>query len=151
MFKIKNYTLGIDRGGLLLFAAVTVPTLIWLVLPAPNDALKAESKTLLDAVSNILRVLLMFALCFIQNRKAQRPMKKPPLTLTAVCAAAYFAFWAIYYAGFAGRPVIFALCALPCCAFIAFSVGRKNTPALIFSAAFTVCHTAATILNFILP
>lgn len=41
----KNFKLGFDIGGLLLFGVIMIPNFIWFIVPAPNDILRTESVT----------------------------------------------------------------------------------------------------------
>ncbi len=39
----KEYKLGFDRYGLLLFLLIMLPNFIWFAVPAPNDALRTDA------------------------------------------------------------------------------------------------------------
>ncbi|MDE6673431.1 MAG: hypothetical protein K2K19_01270, partial [Acetatifactor sp.] len=61
----------------------------------------------------------------------------------------YFAGWGFYYAGVTNALVIMDLCAVPCVAFILFSLARKNAAALVAGAGFMICHIYYGIVNFV--
>ena len=42
---LKNYRIGFDWIGLILFLIIMIPNFIWFVVPAPNDVLRTESVT----------------------------------------------------------------------------------------------------------
>ena len=44
----KNYRIGFDLPGLLLFLMIMIPNVIWFVIPAANDVLRTESVSRYD-------------------------------------------------------------------------------------------------------
>ena len=85
----------------------------------------------------------------VQHRRGG-PVK--PISAAGVlsCAALYLAAWAAYYAGIVNAAVILTLCLAPCAALLLFSLARKNAPALLAAACFTLCHLIYAVINFIL-
>lgn len=151
MWNLKNYRLGFDLWGLGLFLLIMLPNFIWFAYPAPNDVLRGESVTpVIDAIAQVFQIAIVAALCVVVNIKRDRPMKRGYLAGVAACVAGYFAGWIAYYAGIANAAVILDLCLAPCGAFLLFSAARKNAPALLAGACFTICHFIFAIVNFIL-
>lgn len=151
MWDPKNYRPGFDPWGLGLFLLIMLPNFIWFALPAPNDFLRTESVTpLIDAIAQVFQFIMAAALCAAVNVTRDKPMKRIFRVGTAICVVLYFSGWAVYYVGTAGASVILDLCLAPCGAFLLFSLARKNAPALISGAAFTVCHLIFAVINFIL-
>lgn len=150
MWEIKNYRFEFDPWGLGLFLVIMLPNFMWFALPAPNDILRAESVTpLLDAVGQILQIVLAAALCGVVNT-AGGPMRRGLAAGAVLCVVLYFAGWAAYYAGFTNAAVVLTLCLAPCGAFLFHSAARKNAPALLAAGGFAACHLISTIVNFIL-
>lgn len=139
---MKKYKFGFDAGGLLFFAAIMIPNLIWFAIPAPNDVMRtAATNPVLDTVSSVSQAAFVAALCFVVRRERGRCRKA--LCLAAVlCVLVYFLGWIFYYAGFAGRPVLLLLSAVPCAAFALYAVERANFIALAPLFIFAVCHIA---------
>ena len=150
MWDLKNYRLGFDPWGLGLFLLIMLPNCVWFALPAPDDILRTESITpLIDAAGQIFQIIMVAALCTVINVTRDKPMKCKYKAETASCVVLYFAGWVSYYAGITGDAVILDLCLAPCGAFLLWALARRNAPALIAGAAFTVCHLVSTVINFI--
>lgn len=150
MFKFKQYKPGFDPRGLALFLIIMLPNFIWFALPAPNDILRSESRTAaLDAAASAFQVFTVVSLCFIINQSGKKP-KKGFAAGIAAAVTLYFVGWACYYAGIANAAVVLDLTLAPCAAFILFSASRKNAPALISAAVFSICHLISAAINFIL-
>lgn len=151
MWDLKNYRPGFDPWGLWLFLLIMLPNFIWFVLPAPDDILRVESVTpLIDATAQVFQIIMAAALCATVNVTRDKPMKRMFRVGTAACVVLYFAGWAACYAGITNAAVILDLCLSPCGAFLLFALARKNAPALLAAAGFTVCHLIFAVFNFIL-
>ena len=151
MWSLKNYGPGFDPRGLALFLLIMLPNFVWFAFPAPDDVLRTESVTLLtDAIAQVFQIIMTAALCAVINVTRDKPMKRGYRAGIAVCIVLYFSGWTAYYAGIAGAAVILDLCLAPCGAFLLFTLGRSNAPALVSGAAFAVCHLISTVINFIL-
>ena len=151
MWNRKNYRLGFDLWGLGLFLLIMLPNFIWFAHPAPNDVLRNESVTpLIDAIAQVFQIAIAAALCVVVNITRDRPMKRGYLAGAAVCVVLYFAGWTAYYAGIVNATVVLMLCLAPCGALLLFSAARKNAPALLAGACFTVCHLIFAAVNFLI-
>lgn len=137
----KNYKLGFNAWGLLLFIIIMLPNFIWFFVPAPNDILRIDSATPnIDMIASICQVLMTAALCVIINRKSGKISFSPYIVLTTICCLLYFASWIFYYVGAVNEIIILGLTIPPCLAFLSFAVDRKNLFAVIFASLFTVLH-----------
>ena len=66
---LKNYRIGFDWIGLILFLIIMIPNFIWFVVPAPNDVLRTESVTgTIDSIASVCQVLMVASLCLVINR-----------------------------------------------------------------------------------
>ena len=138
---LKNYHLHFEFWGLALFLAMMIPTLIWSVIPAPNDILRTEDAAgAFDMAVSLLRLWMIAALCILRNRKAGEPRLNALTIAAAACCLLYFTGWIFYYIGAAGPTVILGLTLPPCLAFLLFAIDRKNGIALLPALAFTACH-----------
>ena len=143
---MKNYRLGFDLWGLVLFLVTMIPTVVWLAIPAPNDVLRVESATpVLDAIGFILQVLFVVIICFFIRKDNGRRSIVAPI----VCIALYFFGWVLYYFGLTNWYVILLLTLPPCLAFIFYALGRCNVLALVPAVGFAVCHLIYACVNFI--
>lgn len=149
---LKNYRLGFDLWGLILFLITMIPTFVWMAFPPERDMLSAESVTpTIDAIGFILQVLFVAMLCFVVRKDGNR---KPSATMTCaivICVVLYFVGWILYYFTEQTPTLIILLLSIPpCLAFILIAIARRNIPALIPAVGFTVCHLIYATLNFIL-
>lgn len=147
---MKNYKFSFDIWGLAIFLIIMIPNFIWFAVPAPNDILRAESKTvIIDTIASVCQALFVDSLCFIVNKNRDGLGFTPKIIVVACCTAVYFVGWGLYYAGITAPFVIIFLTLPPCLAFLLFALDRKNYIAAIFISAFTVCHFIYGIVNFI--
>lgn len=151
MLRLRNYRIGFDIRGVILFLTVMLPNFIWFAFPAANDVLRNESMTpALDTVASVYQAVMVASLCFMINKARPKPMNRALLTGTGILIILYYAGWCLYYAGNASPAVILDLCIAPCLAFILFSAAGKNLPAMLSAGIFAVCHLVYGIVNFIL-
>ena len=144
----NHYRFGFDVGAAVLFAAVMLPNIFWFAVPAPNDILRGASVTLtIDGAGAVFQVLMIGLLCFLKNTTAGKRTKY--LWIAATCYGSYCAAWIAYYHGMVTPVVILALCLAPCLVFGFYAIGRKNYPAQIPLAGFTICHLIYGIVNFL--
>lgn len=148
---LKNYRMGFDVWGLMLFLAVMIPNIIWFAVPAPNDVLRAESATqAVDMIASVCQVLMVFSLCAFINTKRKKLALTPVIGTSAACVILYYVCWALYYTGITAAYAILGMTVLPCLAFLLFAIDRKNAIALIPAVIFTVCHIVFALVNFII-
>lgn len=147
---LKNYRIGFDVWGLILFLCVMIPNFVWFAFGAPDDILRAPSvTTVLDKVASVCQVVMIIALCAVRSRQSRR-RAAPLFAACAVCCLLYFVSWGFYYAGAVNAAVVLGMTVFPCLAFILFAVGRGNMLALVLASAFAVCHLAHAVVNFII-
>ena len=140
----NNYRLGFDLGAAVLFAAFMLPNIYWFAVPAPNDILRGASVTpTIDTIGSLFQMLMIVLLCILKNTTAGKRTKC--LWGAAVCYGSYCAAWIAYYRGTVTPVVILALCL----AFGFYAADRKNCPAQISLAGFTICHLIYAIVNFL--
>ncbi len=148
---MKNYKLGFDVWGLLLFLIIMLPNFIWFAVPAPNDILRADSVTeAIDIIASICQVLMVAVLCVIINKDNKKISISPLIIATIACCLLYFTSWIFYYIGITNAVVILGLTVPPCLAFLFFALDRKNMLAVIPISIFTVCHLIYGTVNFII-
>lgn len=144
----KNFRFGFDLGAAVLFAAVMLPNVFWFAVPAPNDLLRGASATpTIDTIGSVFQMLMVGLLCIVKNTTAGKRTRL--LWGAAVCYGSYCAAWIAYYRGIVTPVVILALCLAPCLAFGFYAADRKNYPAQISLAGFTICHLIYGIANFL--
>ena len=147
--KPRDYKFGFNVSALILIAIILLPNIIWGFVPAKNDILRAESKTeILDIFATVFQVMLIAALCILQNKNAEKLRLS---AFTSICAAfcvLYCICWILYYCAVVHITVIIGLCVFPCMSFAFFALDRKNYAALIPIVIFTVLHFTSTAINF---
>lgn len=150
IFDLKNYRLGFNAWGLILFIAIMLPNFIWFFLPAPNDILRIDSVTpKIDMIASICQVLMTAALCVIINQKSRKINLSPRIISTIICCILYFVSWIFYYIGAVNVILILGLTILPCLAFLIFALDRKNLFAVFFAFVFTILHLIYSAVNYI--
>lgn len=147
----KQYRIGFDVWGLVLFLVIMLPNFIWFAVPPLHDPLRAESITAtLDTIASVCQVLLVASLCLLINKESEKIGVGPSSIAVIACCLLYYLSWLLYYLVVANAFVILALTIFPCLAFVFFAVNRKNMIALVFALGFTLCHVAYGIINFII-
>ena len=148
---LKEYKLGFDIYGLLLFLIIMIPNFIWFFVPAPYDVLRADSITkVIDTIASICQVLMIIALCILVNRRRCKFRITSLIILVIICCLLYFVSWIGYYAGIVNTGVILGLTVFPCLAFMFFAIDRKNMIAVVPIFVFTICHLIYGVVNFII-
>jgi len=151
MLTLKDHKIGFDPWGLALFVVIMLPNFVWSAFPAPNDILRAASTTpLVDAIAQVLQIVMVAALCAVVNVTRDKPMDRGYRAGIVLCLVLYFTGWIAYYVGAATSAVILDLCLAPCGAFLLFALARKNVAALVSAGGFTICHSISSVVNFIL-
>lgn len=151
MLKIRNYKMGFDIWGLILFLAIMFPNFIWFAVPAVNDVLRNKSTTPhIDTIASVFQVIMVAALCIIINKYSEKPMKKAMFRGIIILIMLYYIGWCLYYTGTVNTIVILDLCIAPCLAFVLFSMSRKNVIALIAASIFMLCHVLYGVVNFVM-
>ena len=146
----SRYRFGFDFWGLLLFLLVMLPNFIWFAVPASDDILRVESVTpVVDIIGSVFQVLTVACLCFVIHKSRSKLRFSSLIVATIICIAIYYIGWVLYYTANVSPIVILLLTLPPCLAFILFAIDRKNLPAVVSAAGFTVCHCIFGVVNFI--
>ena len=148
---LKNYRIGFDWIGLILFLVIMIPNFIWFVVPAPNDVLRTESVTgtIDDSIASICQVLMVASLCLVINRNNTESKVIGTIITVMACVVLYYICWLCYYQGNTETTVLMGLAAFPCAAFLIYSYKRRNMIAVFFAVVFSMCHLIYAIANFI--
>lgn len=148
---LKNYRVGFDIWGLLLFLLVMIPNFIWFAVPAQNDVLRKESITpIIDGIGSVSQVVFIAAICILIRKDIDKIRFSKLIILSLAMVISYFMGWILYYNGIVNPFVIALLTIPPCMAFIIYTVDRKNIIATISAIIFTVCHVIYGVVNFII-
>ncbi|MFT3984731.1 MAG: hypothetical protein QM697_12555 [Lachnospiraceae bacterium] len=149
---MKKYQFGFNVWGLALFLLIMIPNFIWFSVPAPHDVLRQESVTpFIDRVASICQVVMIAAICLLRRKDVRKfTIRSKWLWICMAAVIIYFICWAGYYLGVAEEFALLSLGVLPCIAFIAYEIDRKNWIALIPTLVFTVLHVIYSLLNFVI-
>lgn len=150
---MRGYRLGFDPWALCLFLALMAPNFFWSAVPAPCDVLRGESATqALDSFASLCQVLSVGLMCLPLYKGQREKRAFGPWAKAALgCLCLYYLGWAFYYRGLAAFWVILLLTLPPCLALLSYILHRKNWPAALPAALFTVCHLVYAAVNFLLP
>lgn len=148
---MKKYKIGIDIWAIILFLAIMFPNFVWFAVPAPNDILRQESITpVMDSVASVCQVLSVALLAVVERKDIYKVRISTNLVYAMLSYIVYLIAWLFYYRGITSSLIIVLLCTMPCLALGSYAVDRKNIPAIIPLAVFTVCHLLYGVINFIL-
>ena len=146
-----KYRWGFDAWGLGVFLLMMVPTMVWSMVPAPDDVLRTESVTpVVDTIASVLQFLAIACLFVLINKTRGKLRFSPLIILSVICIILYYTGWVLYYCGCTGAWVILLLTIPPCLALVLFAADRKNLPAAVLAAGFAICHLIFALVNFIL-
>ena len=146
----KNYKVGFDIWGALLFLIIMIPNFIWFAVPAPNDILRTDSITqILDTVASVCQVLMIVLLCILKNKDQEKIKFSRWIIAVIICCLLYFTSWGFYYGGVTNMLVILGLTISPCLAFLFFAIYKKTLIAVIPILVFTICHLIYGLVNFV--
>lgn len=145
---LKSHTMGFEPWGVVLFIAIMLPNILWMLVPAPVDVLRKPSVTpVIDGFGSFFQMLMAFCLCTICRTDA-KPVRLSPIIWAVIgCVVVYWVAWACYYAGITHAALLMAMALLPCAAFVLFLIQRRNWIGLAPAVAFTVCHLLFAIVN----
>lgn len=147
---LKKYKLGFDFWGLILFASMMIPTLLWSFIQAPNDILRTESITpAIDIFASISQTIMIASLCLLINKNSDKLKLSPMIIATVICFIIYFSGWILYYCGVVNPIIILALTIPPSLAFIFYAIDRKNIISVATGTIFLICHLIYGVVNFI--
>ena len=147
---LKNYKIGFNQIGLILFLIIMIPNFIWFVVPAPDDVLRTESVTgTIDNIASVCQVLMVASLCLIINRNHTESKVTGTIIAVIACICFYYICWFCYYQGNADTAVLTGLTVFPCAAFLIYSYKKRNMIAAFFAGVFSVCHLIYAIVNFV--
>ena len=148
---MKNYKIGFDFFGLLLFLILMLPNFIWFAIPAPNDVLrKASVTTTIDMIASVCQVLMIMILCFLKHKESGKLRLSPLIVIAIVSCTLYYLSWVAYYTGLVNPMIILGLTVFPCMSFLFFALDRKKISAIVPISMFTICHVIYGIINFIM-
>lgn len=148
---MPHYKFRFNLSALVLFLLIMLPNLYWFAVPAPQDILRTPSVTgALDTAASVFQALMVAALCLIRAVPGPRLHLTPLIGAALVALVLYLAAWICYYAGFATLLVLLTLCVAPCLSFLFYAIDRRNFPALVPAALFTICHLIYGIANYLI-
>lgn len=151
MSLVKTTGMGFDAWALALFAAIMLPNIFWLAVPAPIDVLRVDSVTeCLDAVASVLQIAMLAALCLLKSGDAEGKPLSALVAATGICVLIYYICWIVYYLGVVAVPVVLGMAIFPCAAFVLYAADKKNWIAFALACAFALCHLIFAVCNFIL-
>ena len=144
---MKKYCFGFDWRGLLLFALIMLPNILWALLAGESDLLMRPTATPgLDMAVSICQALTIAGMLCLRRRDM------PPLKTLGplLFVAAYLLMWILYGLGMTHPAVLLGLAVFPCAAILLHLIGRRSIPALLPASLFTAGHAVSTLINFIL-
>ncbi|MDL2292369.1 hypothetical protein LJC17_02135 [Acholeplasma sp. OttesenSCG-928-E16] len=151
MGKKIQFKMGFSFIGLILFALVMIPNIVWVFVPSSNDPLRIESTTpVIDIFQTIFQVLMIASLILLINKKEKKlSIRTPFLIASIICLIIYYINWVLYYSGTVNLTVLALLTIPPCLSFTFLSIDRKNWFACGLSIIFFMLHLTHFLLNHV--
>ena len=147
---LRKYRIGFEWRGLVLFIAIMVPNFIWFAIPAPNDILRADSRTpIIDSIATVCQIAFVICLCLLKRTDQNPFCLNRTIKGTIASVLLYDICWFLYYQGVTGAAILLGLTAFPCIAFLLFAIDRHNAVAVVPIVLFTACHLIYAFINFI--
>lgn len=139
MKLFKNYKWRVDMLGVLLFALLILPNIVYWCIPEFRDL---NGNLGLNIFCNILEVLGVAAMIALA-----RADKSSPFTFFSFTGTFTWLFllldylaWIFFFCGFDNIAVVLFLAICPCVSLISYQAGRKNYVALVPTVAFAFFH-----------
>lgn len=145
--RLKEYALGLDRWGLLLFAVIMLPNIVAMCVPAFSSRFAENSA--LDVAAVVFQVFAVAALLFIVRREEERLRLSPLVTAALLALIAYLIAWGFFFFGYLSSAVWLLLAVMPCIALLCFEIERKNVFALPFTVVFAVLHIISACITYL--
>lgn len=140
----KKYKFGFDVWGLVLFAVLMLPNIVYWCIPAFNDL---GGNSTLDIIATVFEVMGIALLIFVVQKEQKRRYFFDSLYLTAsLFVVFYYVAWILYFCGFNQMSIIVFLAVCPCAALLLYEIERKNLPALLPTAVFAVLHVISVLI-----
>ena len=148
---LKKYRWGLDFWGLILFAIIMLPNILYFILVACG--VTPELKTgggVIDIAATVFQVLGVAALIFVVEKKRKIFTFDCPLfALAGLFLIPYYISWGFYFLNHLNSGVILFLAVCPCVSLILYEIERKNWFALLPTSIFAALHIVSAILAVI--
>ncbi len=140
----KDYKWGCDLLGVLLFALLMLPNIVYWCIP---DFTGLDGNKILSAVGYVFQALGIAATVALLH-KERKPFSFFSLTglLTWLFLLLYYIAWIFYFCNFYNIAVVLFLTVAPCVSLLAFQAERKNFPAMVPTGVFAILHLVSVLL-----
>ncbi len=148
---LKDARIGFSRFGFIIAAMQMLPNIIWAVRPPAVNALSknASSSPFFEYGEHILGVGIVILLLFSVSESNTSIVPRNLWTIASFTAILlYWCCWVLYYAGYQGNLVIYAMVLLPPVGFALAGIAEKVYLISALSAVFLVFHALVTMENF---
>ncbi len=140
----KDYKWGIDLLGVLLFALVMLPNIVYWCIP---DFTGLDGNQILAIIGYPFQALGLAAM-IVLVRKEQKRFSFLSLAglLTWFCLLLYYIAWVFYFCDFYNIAVVLFLTVAPCAALLSFQAERKNYIAMAPTGVFALVHLVGVLM-----
>lgn len=147
MKVFKNYKWSVDLLGVLLFALLILPFLVYWCIP---DFKGIDGQKALAVAAYVFGALGAAALIALSN-KERKPFSFFSLTgtLTWLFTVLSYVAWIFFFCNYNNVAVALFLAVCPCVALLAFEAERKNYVAVAPTACFALLRFIAVLLLWI--
>ena len=140
----KDYKWGFDLLGVLLFALVMLPNIVYWCIP---DFTGLDGNQIAAIIGYPFEALGVAAMIFLV-RKEQKKFAFLSLggLLTWLFLLLYYIAWIFYFCDFYNVAVVLFLTAAPCAALLGFQAERKNYIAMVPTGVFALVHLIGVLM-----
>lgn len=146
---MKKYKLGFSFKGLLAFAIIMIPNIIWMINPPDNDFLSDNSSSIgfLNILMTASQWLMIMLLVLLVRRDKPKEKLYGYKICCLSCVIVYYFFWVLYFMNIFNPVQLIGMAVFPCVFFISFILCEKQFPALIPAIIFSLLHIGITTFN----
>ena len=144
----EKYKFGIDFWGLILFALIMLPTIVYLCIPGLGKI--SSSYVGLDVSSKVFQVIAVALLILVvRKERAKFSLTRPLVFFAGIFLMLYYIAWIFFFCGYGNSADLLFLAVCPCVSLLLYEIEGKNWFALCPTAIFAILHVVSTLLLFV--
>lgn len=144
---LKQYSLGLDKWALVLFAIIILPNIIAGCVPAFSSRFHENGP--LEIAAIVFQVFAIALLVFVVRRERESLSLSLPIVVALLALICDWIAWIFFFCNYLNVAVWLFLAVMPCIALICFEIERKNVFALPFTVIFSVLHIVSTCIVYL--
>lgn len=152
MSRLNKYRFGFSVEGLIGFALVMLPNIIWMIHPPADDPISANQSSI--AAVNIVMsaaqwIMIAVLICIKSEEYNHNDRNIHYIAICGICLAIYYVSWILYYCGVHPAAMLVGMAVEPSIYFIVLGLWLRNYISLPPAVIFAVLHILVTMSNAI--